>query len=388
MNKKYKKSVIITGAGGFLGKNIINEFLDRDFHIVALDINEEELQKIAAKDGGKIEIIKIDLLRDDLVPLFSRLVEDCEEAYMIHLAGLFKFSAPSKTLFQINVALTKNVLSAAAKVNHWNHIIHISTVSTYGTPCENRNSNPYSDLIPYKEHEPQNPNSAYGVTKLMGEKYAWKYYEKGLPITVFRPTLIYGPENQYGLAIFFQIASICRNLFSGFLKYLLLSLLAIPCKGGTYSHFVHVEDIARACTLILQKDESIGESYNIADQEPINSLDFFNLMMRCEKLSFNWTIIPLSKFLIQRFDKIFTKQISNLVGVILSFLFKLYGLCMGYNYEKIPVNLSREWFSYFQSNYIWDIQKLQNLGFEYKYPEFKKGVIKNVLWYKKHNWLP
>ncbi|MFO8017423.1 MAG: NAD(P)-dependent oxidoreductase [Promethearchaeia archaeon] len=387
MSSKYNKSVIITGAGGFLGKNIVDNFINREYHIVAIDINDTELKNIAAK-GEKIETIKIDLLHDNLVPLFKRLIQECDEAYMIHLAGLFKFSASPEKLFLINVALTKNVMAAAYQVNNWRHIIHISTVSIYGTPYENRGSNPYTDLKPYKESEPQKPNSPYGITKFMGENFAWKYYKKGLPVTVFRPTLIYGPKNRYGLAIFFQIASICRNLFSGFLKYLLLSLLAIPCRGATYLHFVHVEDIIRACALILEKDEAIGEAYNIADLDPINSIDFFNLMMASEKMSFNWGVIPLSKFLIQRFDKIFNKYISKLVAMILSFLFKLYGLYMDYEFTKIPVNISKEWFTYFQSNYIWDTKKLQKLGFKYKYPKFREGIIKNVIWYKKQNWIP
>jgi nucleoside-diphosphate-sugar epimerase len=387
MNKKYEKSVIITGAGGFLGKNIIKKFSERDYHIIALDINQNELEKIKKRDK-KVETIHIDLLNGDLVPIFSRIIQECKEAYMIHLAGLFRFDAPTEQLFLINVALTHHVLDAALKVSNWKHIIHISTVSTYGIPYKNRHSNPYSDLKPYQENEKQKPDSTYGLTKYKGEQYAWESYKSGLPITILRPTLIYGPENQYGLAIFFQIASICKNLFSGFLKYLLLSLLAIPCRGGTFSHFVHVEDIARACALILEKNETVGEAYNIADQDPIDSVDFFNLMMHSERISFHWAFIPLSKFLISRFDKIFNRQISELVGKVLTFLFKLYGLCMHYECEKIPVKISKEWFAYFQSNYIWDIRKLLNLGFKHKHPKFHEGAVENVIWYKKHHWIP
>ena len=66
----------------------------------------------------------------------------------------------------------------------------------------------------------------------------------------------------------------------------------------------------------------------------------------------------------------------------------IYGWHMKYNPEEIPLEISKEWLGYFKSNFIWDISKLKKLGFKHKYPHMKKGVIENVIWYKKKKWLP
>ncbi|MGQ4874538.1 MAG: NAD-dependent epimerase/dehydratase family protein [Promethearchaeia archaeon] len=387
MSKKYKKSVLITGAAGFVGKHMVKEFLSKGYHVIACDINEEELKKVDSYNGD-LEVIKIDMLKEDLIPLFKKVINECEEAYMINLAGLFKFDAPSMPLFLINAKLTKNVMAAALKVGGWKHIIHISTVGTYGTPAKNRKSSPWKDMKPYREDEPQIPDNTYGLTKYMGEKCAWRYYKRGLPISVVRPSLIYGPENRYGIGLFLQLASYCRNLMKGPLKYIILSLIAIPCRGGTYAHFVHVEDICRACSLILSRDDTIGEAYTIGDLHPLNTMVFFDLMLHCERIKMPWRFVPLSRFLIKHYDLIFNRYVTRILEKILKFCFMIYGWHMKYNPEEIPLEISKEWLGYFKSNFIWDISKLKKLGFKHKYPHMKKGVIENVIWYKKKRWLP
>ena len=381
------KSVILTGAAGFVGKNMTKEFLSQGYHVVALDVNSDELKKLEALEGS-LELIQIDMLKENLIPLFETVVNESEEAYMCNIAGLFKFDAPVMPLFLINTRLTKNVLCAAHQVGGWKHIIHFSTVGTYGTPAKNRNTSCYLDLEPYKECDPQIPDNTYGVSKFMGEKCAWRYYERGLPLTVVRPSLIYGPENRYGMGLFFQLASFCRNLLKGPLKYVILLPLALPCRGGTFAHFIHVDDISRACAHIFTKSEAIGEAYTLGDDNPLNTVAFFNLMLHCERIKFNWLLVPLSRFLIKNYDKVFNKFVTKLLEKLLTFLFKIYGWHMEYRPEEIPLEISKDWIGYFQSNYIWDISKLKALGFKHKYPSLREGVIENVIWYKRHRWLP
>lgn len=388
---KYKKSVLLTGAAGFVGKAMTKVFLDEGYHVIATDINEQELKKLEAF-GGDLEVVKIDMVKEDIVPLFKRVVEECEEAYMVNIAGLFKFDAPAMALFNINVRLTKNVLDAALKVGKWKHIIQISTVGTYGTPAKNRKFKnkkaSYQDLKPYREDEPQIPDNTYGVTKYMGENCAWRYYKRGLPISVVRPSLIYGPENRYGMGLFLHLASYAGNLMTGALKYILMFPVGIPCRGGTWAHFVHVDDIGRACALILSKKEAIGEAYTVADKHPLNTIAFFNLMHHCERVSINWKIIPLSRLVIKNYSKLFNKYVTKLLEKVLSFCFKIYGWRMKYDPTQISLEISKDWIGYFQSNYIWDISKLMALGFDHKYPKLRKGLIENVIWYKKNKWLP
>lgn len=387
MSKKFKKTVILTGAAGFLGKNMTKEFLSKGYHVIALDINEEEMKKLKALEGD-LEVIKTDILKEDPAPLFEKAKKEADELYLVNIAGLFKFDAPAMPLFLINVRLTKIVLAAALKVGGWKHIIHISTVGTYGTPAKNRKTSCYLDFDPYKECDPQIPDNTYGVSKFMGEKCAWRYYERGLPITVVRPSLIYGPENRYGMGLFHQLASYCRNLWSGPLKYVLLVPIGIPCKGSTWATFVHVDDISGACSFLLEKEESIGEAYTVGDPKPVNTIVFFNLFMEFERIKFNWSYVPLSRFIIKHYNKIFNASVTKLLEKVLTFCFKIYGWKMKYNPEEIPLEISKDWIGYFQSNFIWSVDKLLALGYKHKHPNIKKGVLETLIWYKKNNWLP
>lgn len=380
-----KGTVILTGAGGFVGINMTKVMIDEGFRVIGLDINDEGL-KIVEEMGA--EAIKCDMLKENLVPIFQKAEKESNgNLYMVHIAGLFKFDAPAKPLFKINVRLTKIVMEAALKVKGWKHIIHISTVGTYGTPAVNRKSSPHKDLVPYSENDPQIPDNTYGISKMMGEEMAWKYHKKGLPISVIRPSLIYGPYNRYGIALFLQLGSYCKNLMTGALKYILLFPLAIPCRGATWATFIHVEDLCRATSLILQKDETLGEAYTLGDEKPVNTIAFFNIMMDVFKLKFNWKIVPLSRLVIKHYPKLFNKFTTNLLEKVLTFCFKIYGWRMKYDPTNIDLEISQDWLGYFQSNYIWDVKKLKKLGFKHKWT-FRKGVLSNLIWYKKNKWLP
>ena len=374
-----KPVVVLTGAGGFVGKSMTRIFLEKGYHVIGLDINEEELKKVEALGA---EAIKVDMMKDDLVPIFKQ----AENGYLVHIAGLFKFDAPPLPLFNINVKMTKIVMEAAMKVK-WKHIVHVSTVGCYGTPTNNRKSNPWKDLKPYCEDEPKKPDNTYSITKHMGEKVAWRYQEKGLPITVVRPSLIYGPENRYGMGLFFQFASYCKNIMKGFMKYILIAPLGILAKGETYATFVHVDDISGATHHLIEREDTIGEAYTVGHDRPINTQILFNMIFGFERIKINWALIPLSRFIIKHYPKIMNKYVTKILEKILTFAFQIYGEHMGYDPTEIPLEVSKDWINYFGSNFYWDISKLMATDYKLRYPDMKRAMLENLIWYKKHNWI-
>ncbi len=349
MSNIKKETVIVTGAAGFYGINMTKLLIEKGYNVIGLDVSEEGL-KIIEECGA--EARKCDMLKENLVEIFK------QGDYLINIVGLFKFDAPAMPLFLINTKLVKIVMEAALKANGFKKIVHISTVGSYGTPAKNRRSSPYADLVPYSEDDPKIPDNTYSITKYMGEKIAWRYHEKGLPIAIVRPSLIYGPENRYGIGLFLQLGSYCKNIMKGPLKYILLFPLALPCRGGTYATFIHVEDLCRATLLIMEKEETVGEAYTIGDPQPVNTIAFMDLMLKPFKLKINWRIIPLSRLLIKYYDIIFNRHTTKLLEKLLTFFFKVYGWHMNYNPEEIPISIAREWIGYFKSNFIWDVRKL------------------------------
>ena len=97
-----KGIVILTGAGGFVGINMTKVMIDEGFRVIGLDINDFGL-KIIEEMGA--EAIKIDMLKEDLVPIFQRAEKESNgNLYMVHIAGLFKFDAPAEALFKIRIS--------------------------------------------------------------------------------------------------------------------------------------------------------------------------------------------------------------------------------------------------------------------------------------------
>ncbi|MHA1294340.1 MAG: NAD-dependent epimerase/dehydratase family protein [Promethearchaeota archaeon] len=355
-----KSTVIITGAGGFAGLNISRYFVQQGYKVVGLDINEDSLKKI--KECGAEEL-KCDLLKDDLVPIFKNA------DYLIHIAGLFRFDAPTKKLYLINTKLVDKVMKAASKVD-FKHIIHLSTTATYGV----------SKKLPVTEDFPQKPIDTYGKTKFLGEKIAWEYYrENNLPITVIRPTLIYGPENPYGMGIFIAFASLLKDGLR--LKKF------ISFKGGSYIHLVHVKDIARICEFLLNRKDTIGQAYNAADDTPMRVGTFIETMSSIFEDLDVLSFIPHSKFLLKFLIKIFRTRASHIMNRILDKTWKIFARKAGFNPNKFYLSLSPEWLGYFVTDFMYSNKKLHDLGFKFKYPHPKKGILENIIWYKKNNWI-
>jgi len=93
----------------------------------------------------------------------------------------------------------------------------------------------------------------YTVSKIEAEKIVWQYHrEHGLPVVVFRPTLIYGP---YGRM---WTVRIVEEIQSG----------AILVNGGSgTANLIYVDNLIDAILLAMGKDSGDGEAFNLVDDE-------------------------------------------------------------------------------------------------------------------------
>src|SRR5207249_9280876 len=104
-------------------------------------------------------------------------------------------------------------------------IVHVGTTGVYGVTGE----------VPATEDAPLAPTNPYEATKLEGELLALSaYQEQGLPVTVVRPGLVYGPGDLHLLGFF---ASIQRGLFR------------VIDGGKALLHPVYIDDMTRAFQL-------------------------------------------------------------------------------------------------------------------------------------------
>jgi dTDP-glucose 4,6-dehydratase len=103
----------------------------------------------------------------------------------------------------------------------------------------------------------------YPENKAQCERLLFKAFEeRGFPVTILRPTVIYGPHNYvYREAYVFDRAEARRPI-------------PVPGDGKSLTHVVHVDDVAKGFAGALRSRASIGQAYNIAGPRAV-SLDLW-----------------------------------------------------------------------------------------------------------------
>ncbi|HET7755530.1 MAG TPA: NAD(P)-dependent oxidoreductase [Anaeromyxobacteraceae bacterium] len=131
-------------------------------------------------------------------------------------------------------------------------IVMLSTASVYGRP---RN-------LPVREGDPKQPRTPEERARWKAERAAWGAFRQGAPLTVLRPTILYGP-----------------TLRGGAIRA--LSLIALVNRGrrripiirrGPVAHLLHVDDLARAAVHVAEHGDDrdvLGRAFHVADDAPL-----------------------------------------------------------------------------------------------------------------------
>lgn len=155
-----KKTLMITGASGFIGSNFIERYKD------------------------KYNIIPVDLLKVKPEELNFENV-DC----VLHLAALVHQmkGAPREKYFEVNTELTKR-MAEESKKQGVKHFVFYSTVKVYGYDGDLYNHN-----IILNENSPCNPkNDPYGESKWEAEKILKNLEDENFKVGIIRPPMVYG----------------------------------------------------------------------------------------------------------------------------------------------------------------------------------------------------
>jgi len=122
--------------------------------------------------------------------------------------------------------------------------------------------------IPYHEDTPRSLYwGEYAKNKIEGEDVLLaRHRERGLPVTIVRPTHVYGPLNTRNNETFFF-----DRLVRG-------RPVLVPGAGGWLRQFGHVEDLADAMAAILGVSAAFGQAYNVTGEEAITQVGFVELI--------------------------------------------------------------------------------------------------------------
>lgn len=254
--KEHKKTVLITGAAGFIGYSLVERMLQNNYCVIGIGTtkvlcenniddrmnNVQQMQKHPAFRFIDMNICDFDLVMDAF--------KETRPSTVIHLACLPNMELSLKKpelYYSNNVTVTENILEAC-RISKTQQLIYISTVTVYGdtkTP-----SNEESDLPPAC-----NP---YVTTKLYNEKLAEFYsHNYGLNVTVLRLCSVYGPRQRPDMAIP-RFTRLIDNE----------EMVQVYGDGMSKKCFLHIDNCAQAIIKAVETPFQY-EVFNIGEDEAI-----------------------------------------------------------------------------------------------------------------------
>jgi NAD dependent epimerase/dehydratase len=256
------RSVLITGADGFIGSHLTEELVRKGQRVKAFTYYN------SFNSWGWLDTVPKEILKE--IEVFTGDVRDpngvkesmkgMDEVY--HLAALiaipFSYHSPD-TYVDTNIKGTLNILQAARELGT-ERVLITSTSEVYGT----------AKYVPIDENHPFQGQSPYSATKIGADRLAESFYRSfNMPITIVRPFNTYGPR-QSARAV---IPTIITQLLSGKKEILLGSLT--PTRDFNY-----VKDTVKGFIEIAKSEKTVGEEINIATQQEISIGQLANELIR------------------------------------------------------------------------------------------------------------
>lgn len=253
------RTVLVTGAEGFIGSTLVDALVERGAHVRALCHYKPYgaagwLARYA--DDDRVTLLAGDV-RDPF--LVDSAVDGVETVF--HLAALigipYSYVAP-ESYVQTNVVGSHNVVAACRR--HGARMVHTSTSETYGSALH----------VPMDETHPAQPQSPYSASKIAADAMVLSYHAAfGTEVAVCRPFNTYGPR-QSGRAV---IPAILGQLAAGASSIRLGS--TTPTRDFTY-----VTDTVAGFLAIGASDAAVGRALNLGTGNEIAIGDLAAMLVR------------------------------------------------------------------------------------------------------------
>lgn len=284
------KTVLITGAAGFIGSNLVLELLrtNTPIHIVGIDnmndyydvsIKEWRLREIE-KEIGKRPKSTWTFIKGSIADkaLIDSIFAEYKPAVVVNLAAQagVRYSITNPDVYiESNIIGFYNILEACRYSYEQyeggvEHLVYASSSSVYGS----------NKKVPYStDDKVDNPVSLYAATKKSNELLAHAYSKLyNIPSTGLRFFTVYGPAGRPDMAYF------------GFTNKLLKGeTIKIFNYGNCKRDFTYIDDIVEGVKRVIQyaPEKQNGDDglpvppyavYNIGNSDPENLLDFVTIL--------------------------------------------------------------------------------------------------------------
>ena len=291
ITKLQEKTILITGAAGFIGANLVMELLHNtesvkivgidsmnDYYDVSLKEHRlEQIGKLVREVTGTFEFIKGNIADKALInDIFEKYKPDIVVNLAAQAGVRYSITNPDAYI-EANLIGFYNILEAC-RHSYGNgakgveHLVYASSSSVYGS----------NKKIPYStEDKVDNPVSLYAATKKSNELMAHAYSKLyNIPSTGLRFFTVYGPAGRPDMAYF----GFTDKLRAG-------KTIQIFNHGNCKRDFTDIDDIVEGVKRVMQSPPPVetGEDglpippyrvYNIGNNQPENLLDFVDILQQ------------------------------------------------------------------------------------------------------------
>jgi UDP-glucose 4-epimerase len=253
--------MVVTGGCGFIGSHLVRRLLaDGVREVVVLDSLRYGRAEALAGLGARVRLVRADLGAGDGAELPAAL--DGADAVLHFAAEKLHTEGTAGDVLRANVAGTYALLEAARRAGV-GRVLFASSVLAYG-----RMQGP-----PLREDEAPRPKTAYGMSKLLGERLLAHVADAGGPSHVsLRYFFVYGPRQHAGLGYKSVIVRNYERLLRG-------EPPAVHGDGSQALDYVYVDDAVEAALRALRAAPS-GAVYNVGSGAGTTINDLVDRMMR------------------------------------------------------------------------------------------------------------
>ncbi|MFD1140093.1 NAD-dependent epimerase/dehydratase family protein [Larkinella insperata] len=330
-----KERVLITGASGFIGHHLIQAAQAAGLEVHAAVRPSSDLAHLKELN---LTVVYPDFSSKEAL---QRTLEEGAYPYIIHAAGATR-AKDQQTYNRINAEYTLRLAQAAkAAARPVKRFVFMSSLAALG-PI------PYDAPGPITETTPPQPLTSYGKSKLLAEQYLSSV--QGLPITVIRPTAVYGPRE--------------RDLFILF-KTLLQRLDLYIGRRPQRLSFVYARDLAEVTVAALLQNHDQNRIYTISDGEAYSRYALADLFQQVSGIRALRLHLPVGLM----------KGVAGALEAGYSFSSSTPVL----NPEKLRELMAPNWFCSIEA-------ARRDLNYQPQYG-LQQGLDETLRWYRANQWL-
>jgi nucleoside-diphosphate-sugar epimerase len=324
---------LITGATGFVGGHVAEACVARGYQVSALARRGSDTALlrswgVAVHEGdfGATELVRPVVADADVV---------------VHCAAKIGDWGPVEEYRQVNVEGLRGLLDAC-KGQALTRFVHMSSLGVYAP----RHHYGTDETEPIPSHH----REGYAQSKVEAEQLALRYSRDfGVPVVVLRPGFVYGPRDRTVLP------RLIDNLRRGTVRY-------PGARGARALNTIFVGNLVQAVFLAAERDEAVGQVYNLTDGEFVSKRHFVETVADAMSLPYPTRTPPL--------------WLAWLVTWCSEALARLRGAK-----EAPPFNFTR--LKFMGLNLDFSIEKAKReLGYSPRI-SFAEGMAETLAWYKK-----